>query len=382
MIRFTLKPYDVLFFGSGRPFNRGDVVASAFPPHPNTFASAICSKIYQFKNIDISGILKSVYGPFISKEDKIYFPKPQNIYGEKKKKEKDKFFTVKPIDESKLNLFKSDNTNKPNGIKNLPVYLGDKEVEQFEGFISTDGLKKWLDNQEIKKEDILQHKDIFENEPRIGIKVEPSLYSVGGREDALYRIEFLRLKEDIKFVFWVEFDFSNRELKKCGLDDEKEIFEFFSNEPKVLKLGGEMKNVSYEVQKNDFKEWIRNELKFPEKIELKKEDKILVLFLTYGVFDGEKLPQINGFEIYSACFGSYEIIGINSAKMGRKTKRAFAPGTVLWLESQIDATINNPSFLCKNQSQNDYYFNEPKGKQEFIGTNLVLIKKEGGHKNV
>jgi CRISPR-associated protein Cmr3 len=189
MIRFALRPYDVLFFGSGRPFNRGDVVASAFPPHPNTFASAICSKIYQFKNIDISGILKSVYGPFISKEDKIYFPKPQNIYGEKKKKEKDKFFTVKPIDESKLNLFKSDNTNKPNGIEKLPVYLGDEEVEQFEGFISADGLKKWLDNQEIKKEDILQHKDIFENEPRIGIKVEPSLYSVGGREDALYRIE-------------------------------------------------------------------------------------------------------------------------------------------------------------------------------------------------
>jgi len=54
MLKFIIKPYDVLFFGSGRPFNRGDVVVSAFPPHPNTFASAICSKIYQFKNIDIS----------------------------------------------------------------------------------------------------------------------------------------------------------------------------------------------------------------------------------------------------------------------------------------------------------------------------------------
>ncbi len=32
MIKFTLTPYDVLFFGSGRPFNRGDVVASIFPP--------------------------------------------------------------------------------------------------------------------------------------------------------------------------------------------------------------------------------------------------------------------------------------------------------------------------------------------------------------
>lgn len=116
MIRFTLTPFDVLFFGSGRPFQMGDVVASAFPPHPNTFASAICAKINQIKKIKVSNILKAVYGPFVKKSDKIYFPKPQNVYTERKKKDVDKVFIVRPLDIS-LNLFKPENTNKPSKIQ-------------------------------------------------------------------------------------------------------------------------------------------------------------------------------------------------------------------------------------------------------------------------
>jgi CRISPR-associated protein Cmr3 len=376
MIKFTLTPYDVLFFGSGRPFNRGDVVASVFPPHPNTFASAICSKIYHLKNIDVSNILKTVYGPFIKKDEKVYFPKPQNIYKERKKKEIEKVFVVNPLDKG-LKLFNPENTNKPQ-IQTFSVYKGIEEVEPFNAFISFNGLKNWLNNQKIEKDDILQYKDIFENEPRIGIKIEPSLYSVGGGEDALYRIDFLRLKEDVKFVFWVEFDFSNGELKKANLDNEDKIFEFFNDEPRVLKLGGEMKNVSYEIEKSDFKEWIRNELKI-ENIQLNKGDKIEILFLTYGVFDfeGDKLPKISNFQIHSACFGNYEIVGINSKNLGRKIKRAFPPGTVMWLkfESESQRIIdNNPTFIVKKKDL--YEIDEPRGKQEFIGTNLILIKKE------
>jgi CRISPR-associated protein (Cas_Cmr3). len=103
VLRFTLTPYDVLFFGSGRPFHMGGVVASVFPPHPNTFASAICAKINQIRNIKITNILKAVYGPFIKKGNKIYFPKPQNVYKERKKKDVDKVFIVRPLDIS-LNL--------------------------------------------------------------------------------------------------------------------------------------------------------------------------------------------------------------------------------------------------------------------------------------
>jgi len=376
MIKFSLKPYDVLFFGSGRPFNRGDVVSSIFPPSPNTFASAICSKMYHIKNMDISEILKAVYGPFISKENKIYFPKPQNIYGERKKKDIEKVYIVEPSDENRLKLFKSENTNKPK-VEKIPLYKGKEEIEPFTAFISLGGLKNWLNNKEIDRNDILLYKDIFENEPRIGISIDPSLYSIGGKEDALFRVEFLRLKENIEFVFWVEFDFSNNELNKASLINEDKILEFFNSEPKALKLGGEMKNVSYEVEKDDFNSWVRKELGIENNLNIKRDEKIQVLFFSYGVFDfgNDKLPKINGFEIYSACFGNYEIIGINSKNLGRKIKRAFPPGTVLWLKSQNDINISNPIFLVKNQ--NGYYFNDSKGRQEFIGTNLVLIKKGG-----
>jgi len=375
MLKFTLTPYDVLYFGSGKPFNRGDVVESVFPPYPNTFASAICSKIYYFKNIDVSTILKAVYGPFIKKQDKVYFPKPQNIYTERKKEEFGKFFILNPFDENNLKLFKSDNTNKPE-IQTFAVYKGIEEVEPFRAFISLQGFKGWLNKQEIDNYDILQYRDIFENEARIGISIDPSLYSIAGEENALYRIEFLRLKKNIKFVFWVEFDFSDKELKKINLDNEDKILEFFNNDPKVLKLGGEMKNVSYEVEKDNFKKWIRNELGIEENLDLDSNEKIQVLFLNYGVFDFQdnNLPHIDGFQLYSACFGNYEIIGTISKNLERKIKRAFPPGSILWLISKNRKRINNPTFILKKD--NLYEIDEPKGKQEFIGTNLVLIKKE------
>ncbi|MDT7880566.1 MAG: type III-B CRISPR module-associated protein Cmr3 [Candidatus Hydrothermia bacterium] len=374
MLKFTIKPYDVLFFGSGKPFNVGESAQSIFPPHPTTFAGAICSKIYAQKGINVSGILKAVYGPFIEKDGKIYFPKPQNIYGERKKEVIENFFIIEPKISS-FKLFSYENTNKPKEIEKLPIYKGDEEIEPFEGFISIEGLKAWINNQEIEKEHILKTKDIFEYDQRIGIKINPSLYSVGGEEDALYRIKLLQLEEGISFVFWVEFNFSCEELKKANLNDEDKIFELFNNEPKVLKLGGEMRNVRYRVEENDFINYLKNELKLPEKIQIKQGDKIKVLFLSYGVFDS-KTPKIKGFKIISMCFSNYSIIGINSKNLGIKTKRAFPPGTILWLGCESDKNINSVSFLIKNQ--NDYDFKEPQGNQDFIGTNLVLVIKKGG----
>ena len=377
MLKFTIKPYDVLFFGSGKPFNIGETAQSIFPPHPTTFAGAICSKIYAQKGINVSGILKVVYGPFIEKDGQIYFPKPQNIFGERKREDIENFFIIEPKISS-FKLFNYENTNKPKGVEELPIYKGDEEIEPFEGFISIEGLKAWINNQEIEKKHILKTKDIFEYDQRIGIKINPSLYSVGGEEDALYRIKFLQLKENISFVFWVEFNFSCEELEKANLTDEDKIFELFNNEPKVLKLGGEMRNVRYRVEENDFINYLKNELKLPEKIQIKQGDKIKVLFLSYGVFNS-KIPKINQFKIISMCFSNYSIVGINSKNLGIKTKRAFPPGTVLWLGCESDKNINSISFLINLiKNQNDYDFKEPQGNQDFIGTNLVLVIKKGG----
>lgn len=70
MLKFTIKPHDVLFFGSGKPFNVGGDAESIFPPFPHSFASAIYAKFFAEKGITISegkGIYKAVYGPFLKK---------------------------------------------------------------------------------------------------------------------------------------------------------------------------------------------------------------------------------------------------------------------------------------------------------------------------
>ncbi|MEO0225143.1 MAG: type III-B CRISPR module-associated Cmr3 family protein, partial [candidate division WOR-3 bacterium] len=147
MLKFKIKPYDVLFFGSGKPFNLGDIASSIFPPFPHTFASAICSKIYWEYKIDITKILKAVYGPFLynEKDGKIYFPKPADIYTGRKGKD-DKIYLLKFPNEN-YKLFNPNNTNKPNPIEKFAIYFGEEEVEDFDGFISQDGLKKWLNGQ-------------------------------------------------------------------------------------------------------------------------------------------------------------------------------------------------------------------------------------------
>jgi len=379
MLKFTLSPYDVLYFGSGRPFNRGDVVDSVFPPYPHTFAGAICSK---FKNINATSILKAVYGPFIKKDTMIYFPKPFNIYSERKKQEHNKFFVVKPL-EKKLNLFDLQNTNKPAEVESLPTYKGTEEIEAFDGFISIVGLKKWLNGQELNKDDILDYKEIFKNEPRVGISIESTLYSVGSKEDALYRIEFLRLKKNFEFVFWAEFDFSD-ELKKVDLKDDKALCDFFNQVPQGLKLGGEMRNVHYDVEVNDFKDYIIKNLGIDENIDLDKNEKIQLLFLTYGIFDfcdsEKRIPQIDSFKMFSACYGNYRIVGLRSKnlRIDRLTKRAYPPGTVFWLESNNGKKgLKAISFLTKSNNSS-YCIEEKKGgQQDFIGANLLLIKKGG-----
>jgi len=393
MLKFTLKPYDVLFFGSGKPFNRGDVVSSSFPPHPNTLASAIYSKLYHSDMIDESvvnnpNVIKAVYGPFIQKGEKIYFPKPHNIYGKRKQKDLEKVFIINIPEEKtsenetsvkKFKLFDPSNTNKPEGIESLPVYIGNEEVEPFNGFISTEGLRKYFNGGEIDaKSDILlyesnnEQKSIFKRESRIGISVDSSSNSVNS-EDALFRVEFLRFLENVKLVFWVDFDL-NGGIK--NINEHQKLVEFFNENPKSLKLGGEMKNVSYEVEEDDFNKII-DDLGLSKSITVEPSNILKVVFLTYGVFDEPiGMIKINEFEILSACFNGYDFIGINLKRTKqRKIKRALPPGSVIWLKSTTEKTLNNPTFIVGKGK--DYEFGFPEGKQEFIGTNLVLLKEVG-----
>lgn len=372
MIKFKITPYDVFFFGSGRPFNVGDVVYSIFP-HPHTLAGAICAKIHAHTKIDTSKILRSIYGPFIEKGGKLYFPKPSNILGERKKEEIENIFHARPY-ELNTKLFRKENTNAESNIRTFPVYMGKEDIGTFPAFISIEGLRKWLKGEKIEIHEILQYKEIFTKEERVGIKMDSTVNAVGGEEDALYRIEFMRLKENVSLVVWIEFDFEAEEIKKTGFSDENKLMEIFNQPPRALKIGGEMKNAFYEVGRENFLEFLRENLGVSQMVKVRPGDIVKVLFLTPGVFPDFKF-SVEGFEVFSLALDKYTILGRYSPKLKiRKTVRAFPSGTVMWLKAKRDMLLVNPAFIVP---ENGYCsFKIPNGEQDFIGSNLILIGKE------
>jgi CRISPR-associated protein Cmr3 len=358
MLKFEIKPYDVLFFGSGKPFNLGDGARSIFPPFPHTFAGAICSKIHLEYKIDITKILKAVYGPFLYNKEsgKIYFPKPADIYKRKKGKD-DKIYLLKLPNES-YKLFNPNNTNKPNPVENLLVYFGDEEIEGFDGFISQDGLQKWLNGEIPNNNEILTLSDVFEYENRVGIKQNMSYHTVV-EEDGLYRIDFLRLKGNWSFVFWTEFD--NEILKGAGLDEDK-IFRFFNKEPKSLKLGGEMKSAYYEIEISDVKSL------FGQATKVIQGDMIKILFLTPATFSNSGnniLPSITGVQIKSLVSNGFVNLAIDSKWLGlnRVVKRGLRAGSVIYGE------------VNQNSSDDFLWLKFLERDKNFIGSNLVIYGK-------
>jgi len=380
MLKFVIQPFDVLFFRDSRPFNAGDTARSIFPPFPHTFAGAICSVIYQHKKVKDPQILKNVYGPFLyfKNENKIYFPKPADIYSERKKgKKTEKLFPLKISDDVDFSLFKFSNTNKPNEIDKLPLYKGQEEVEPFEGLISEDGLQRWINGDEVNKSEIKGFGEIFEYEERVGIRQNLSVHTVV-EEDGLYRIRFLRLKDGWSFVFYAEFDC---EKLPDELNDENKIKQFYESQtPRVLKLGGEMKNAYYKVE---IGENISSKFQKPNI----KDNRFKILFLTpgVGVFNSQSIVPPNlppNLRIVSACVSGFINIGIRSEKLKviNFVKRGLKAGSVFYVEKKDDS-VNLDRYWFgvfpedSGSRENEKNKENEKNNKKLIGTNLVIYGK-------
>lgn len=349
MLKFSLHPFDVLFFGSGKPFNFNVQEASSiFPPFPNTLAGAVSNKISIEKGIKTSKIIKKLYGPFLEKNNQIIFPKPLDILIEKKKKDGD--ITQVSL-KNKFKLINPSCTDKPELKALLWESKRNKEFETFKSFITLNGLKKWLDNQDVANDDLVYKKDIFDFDSRVGIKMDYSR-NIAEEEDAVYRINFVKLKDDVKIIFFVEFDY-NSELKNCDLNSEDKVYKFFNAQTiKVLKLGGEMRSVSYEVSTSGRE--ISNELGFT-KPEIKKGDIIKILYLTPGFLEFN-----NSLEILTCSIESVNL-AIYSKDYEKKLKKGLTAGSVIY------ARVNDEKYL------ENIWLNPKDG--DFIGSNLRIYAK-------
>lgn len=363
MIMFKLKPFDVLYFGSGKTLSVAASVKSIFPPYPHTIAGAICSKIYKKTGIDVSQILKYIYGPFLFNEfeNQIYFSIPADIYKVRKSEKLEKIFFIKPL-WNFLELFNPENTNKPIYVNTLAVYKGSNEIEPINnGLISEKGLKYWLEGKETEiKNNIKTFENVFEYENRIGIKQKIETHTVAG-EDSVFRISFLKLKDNWAFIVLVKFNYENKELQKANLDNDEKMLDFFNDEINVLKLGGEMKNVYYKVEKvGDIKDIFHF-----EKVNLNQGDRIKLLFLTPGVFE-EDISVIKGLKILTIILHNYINLGLSSPRFLKKynfIKRAYPPGSIIYAEVED-----------KNEVEK-IWLNPSDGSNNFIGSNLIIYTK-------
>jgi len=363
MLKFEIKPFDVLFLGSGKPFQVGDTAISIFPPLPHTLAGAICSKIYHEREINPSRVLKTIYGPFLlfsnDKEKLIYFPKPLDIYRVRKKEEKiQEVYLLRPFNRN-AGVFKPENTNKLGEIDTLAVYYGSEEVEPFNGFISQEGLKNWLEGRKIDRDDVKMPQEIFEEERRIGIKQDTSVHTVV-QEDGLYRIDFVRLRENWGLVFWINFNYGDENMEKANLKSDEDVFEIFDSDIKVLKLGGEMKTVCYKVEIDEKSQFFEL-FKQPE---LEEGDAVKILFLTPGIY-GRFVPQISGIKIMGIVSDDYLNAGLHSYHLGRYKlmKKALPAGTVIYGEVKSEKEVSNLWFSSSN------------GSNGFVGSNLIIYGK-------
>lgn len=359
MLKFTIKPIDVVFFGSGKPFNLGGLGESIFPPFPNSFASAIFARLYE-EGIKNREVFEKVYGPFLEKDGEYYFPAPYDIViemeGKKSKedcketedkKENKSVKVYKPKKKDDFKLIKIEDTDLGNKVQYMPWIEDQKDYEPFNGFISLEGLENWYNGKEINASDLLSEDRIFYIEDRISIRMDDSTGTVKG-EDGLYRVRFIRLEKGFRFVFWVELN--NQTLT------EDEALKIFNQHPKVLKIGGEARTATCEVEKDDFKDLFKD-------FRSNNQDKSYkILFLTPGVFEEEK-PILNHFEnLEYACISGYTLLSIRSKhNYGNKVIRAIKPGSVFVIK---DKNLSIPI---------DFY----KPSNNFIGSNLILVKKGG-----
>jgi len=358
VLKFTITPYDVLFFGDAKPFNKGNDGVSVFPPLPNTFASSIFAKLYYQKNIRYDGIkqlIKNVYGPFLQRDGELYFQAPRDIFlknEDSKSCESKKEITIlKPISPDENFFLQRCKTD----IDDVSCFMWlredmSKSNKSFDGFISSKGLQKWYEGKysDITVDDLLTKDSVYYQEVRTGIKIN-SESQVTESEDGLFRVSFIRLCMGFEFAFWVDFNLENL---KDHFKDEKDILKFFDEKPRVLKIGGESKTAIYRCEIDDFKLNFKNFKK--ETVEDKKFFKHL--FLTPMISDK---PDSNIFEVIDGfkggVTGKYIIAGINSKSIGSKTIRAMPAGSVIYTD--------------KGRSELLYFENQ---SRDFIGSNLML----------
>lgn len=225
MTTYRLTPLDTLFFRDGRPFNLGETgqleVKGIFPPSPTTVVGAMRAALARGKgwngHSDWPADLKQVLGDgdnlgslrfcglYLLLGGAPLFPAPLFLLGKQPKGKGERwrdrdFLRLRPID----TLLETDL-----GKVQLPVPVGKtdghKALERC--WLTRAGMEAVLEGGKPGSNEVFWHSDLWKTEPRVGIKRDPGSRTT--KEDALYNIQHVRLREGVSVAVSIE-----------GLDDD------------------------------------------------------------------------------------------------------------------------------------------------------------------
>lgn len=280
-----ISPIDVIFFRDGRSFSAGvdHEAQTLFPPIPSSFYGAIRSAILSQKNAQFSkngfsvsddvarqeiGSASSLgtlqVGMFALARNRSgsvepLLPVPADVLKQKKGGNKQSLISPMPL---------------PSNIKaNFPmpslhflwsVHSEKEFYESINGFLSLSDFHQYLEGILPSGNQIIELKDIYAKEPRIGIRINRAKKTTG--EGQLFSVEFIRLKEEIGFLLSLE---NANSLSDSGF----------------LRLGGEGKVASYKTVTASLPDFSN----IQKKVEEKKKFKLVLM--TPAVFQKGWIPD-------------------------------------------------------------------------------------------
>ncbi len=253
---YRIKPYDTLFFRSGRPFTMGGETwaEQIFPPYPTTVYGAIRSwlvfeygDLKAFSNGDFKDDLGdlhqkgslSIDGPILALDDLLYFPLPQDILVSKNKKE-NKIFRMDFVSKPSLVISKE-------SLDSIFINKSKEDLENRAGWLDLFSIKDYLENKKTNLFYVSNDK-FYDEEKKTGIK--RNRISLNAEEGYLYRISMIRLKKNVSFYI---------NIKNINRYKDKGTVRF-GGEGKLVKIEKvnedpfeSLKNINFNLQDNRFK---------------------------------------------------------------------------------------------------------------------------------
>lgn len=325
-LRIQLEPVDTLFFRDARPFEAATRANSGLPM-PQTLAGAIRTALIHVHGVDpaevgrrirqgaglsdalsdfgtdVEGIADvSFRGPWFQRteDEGPLVPVPANL---RRTKESERLVLLSPLASPPIGW-------KPQMKGMLPLWRRGREtVESVEGYLTLNGLKRYLESEVPSLDDIVAPSELYSFEDRTGIGVDVNRNTAG--EGQIYGIRMLTMRNGVHLV--------------CEANGPKASLTPLHGKMRLMRLGGEGRQVRLIASVGS--------IRWPA-ISQETGSGRLLLMTTPAGFGGWQPPELR--PISAAVPGYLAVSGWDLARQAPKPNRFMVPAGAVYFLSPGD----------------------------------------------